>query len=233
MIPQELAEAVGTALSPLQRYHDYEVAGLEHIPLQGPALLVIHHSLATYDALLLAYRIYEVTGRAMTGLGHDRLFGVPGLRRVVRKLGIHPASPQAGRSLLEAGELLGVAPGGMWEALRPSSERYQVRWSRRRGFVRLALEMQVPMVLAACPRADDLFDVRPHALTDWVYDRLRLPLPLVRGRAGWPVPRKVRLKHYVAPPIVPPPTTGPSEREIDDLHERATEVMRALLQRRD
>lgn len=225
---------VRAALEPLLRYHDYRVEGLSHLPSEGAALLVLHHSLATYDGLLLAVRIWEETGRAPAGLGHDRLFTLPLVGRVTRGLGIRPASPEAGRELLRRGHLVGVAPGGMWEALRPSSERYQVRWSRRRGFVRLALEMQVPMVLAACPRADDLFDVRRHPITDWVYDTFKWPLPVARGRRGLPVPRKVPLVHYLAEPLRPPKLDPDRyDAQVEALHADATRTMERLLERRD
>ncbi len=203
------------------------------MPASGPALLVIHHSLATYDGLLLAVAIWEATGRVPAGLGHDRFFDVPGLRRVVAELGIRRATPENGRQLLAEGKMVGVAPGGMWEALRPSTERYQVRWQNRRGFVRLALDAQVPMVLAACPRADELFDVDPHPLTDWVYHQLRLPLPFARGRRGLPIPRAVPLVHHVAPPIIPPPVDPDRyDEQVAALHAEAVSVMEGLLARR-
>ena len=232
MASVELTPLVSRALDPLLRYHDHEVVGLEHVPVVRPALLVLHHSLATYDGLLLAARIFHRTGRAPTALAHDRFFDVAAVGGFVQRLGVHRASPGNGRTLLSEGHLVAVAPGGMWEALRPSSERYRVRWTNRRGFVRLALEAQVPMVLAACPRADDLFDVQDHPLTHWVYDTFRWPLPLVRGRRGLPVPRRLKLVHHVAPPIHPPPLEGPIEAQIDTLHARATEVMNDLLSRR-
>lgn len=219
-------------LDPVVRYHDYQVVGIEHVPVTGPALVVLHHSLATYDNLLLALSIWNRTGRVPSGLGHDRLFEVPWIRDVFASFA-RPASPDAGRELLDEGHLVMVAPGGMREALRPSSERYQVRWESRLGFVRLALETQVPMVMAACPKADELFDIEAHPLTEWVYDNFRWPLPLLRGRRGWPVPRKVALRHHVAAPIRPP-ALDPLRRDaqIEALHEEATAVMTELLTRR-
>lgn len=237
MISESTGPLVARVLDPISRYHDHRVEGLEHVPVLGPGLLVIHHSLATYDALLLAMAIWHRTGRFPAGLGHDRLFDVPGLRRLVKGVGVRRASPEAGRELLARGELVGVAPGGMREALRPSEQRYQVLWEARRGFARLAVTAQVPMILAACPRADELFDVEPHPITDWVYDNFRMPLPVARGRRGLPLPRKIPLVHYVAPPIYPPPVSPESpeaevQRHVDALHARAAEVMKDLLARR-
>ena len=38
-----------TVMNRAARYHDHRVEGLEHIPASGPALIVVNHSLATYD----------------------------------------------------------------------------------------------------------------------------------------------------------------------------------------
>lgn len=233
MISEGWASLLSRFADRVSSYHDHRVIGIENVPVSGPALLVLHHSLATYDGLLLAVAIWHRTGRAPAGLGHDRLFDLPGLSGLVERMGIRRASPENGRALLRAGELVGVAPGGMREALRPSRERYQVRWSARRGFARLALTEQVPMVLAACPRADELFDVQDHPLTHWAYESFRWPLPVVRGRRGLPVPRRVPLVHYIAPPIYPPDLDAKAiDAQIDGLHEEATRVMTGLLARR-
>lgn len=234
MVSQTLTPWLSLVLDRLERYHNYRVEGLDNVPATGPALLVLHHSLATYDSFLLGAEVWHHTGRMPTGLGHNRLFS-PGLKEASKRLGILPASPEAGRQLLSQGHLVFVAPGGMREALRPSSERYQVKWGNRRGFIRLAMEMQVPLILAACPRADELFEIQSHPLTDWVYDNFRWPLPVLKGRGGLPVPRKVPLVHYVAPPIYPPKlsTNGASEEsQIETLHAEAIRVMTQLLGRR-
>ena len=46
-------------LEPVRRYHRHAVEGMEHIPAEGPALLVIHHSLATYDGFLFALKVFH------------------------------------------------------------------------------------------------------------------------------------------------------------------------------
>lgn len=221
-------------LKPLQVYHRYEVKGLEHVPATGGCLMVCHHSMATYDGFLLGMVIWEQTGRLGRGLGDDRIFQTPKLADFARDIGLVPASPTAGAELLAQGELVGVAPGGMREALRPRDARYQVRWGDRKGFCKLALRAQVPMMLAACPKADELYEVYPSRLTDRLYRHLHLPLPLFRGLGLTAVPRPVRLTHYIAPLIVPPPHDPDHEQDqIDALHKEASAVMRGLLRRRD
>ena len=219
---------------PLMAAHRFSTKGMEHVPRSGGCLMVVHHSLATYDGFLLGLDIWDRTGRLGRGLGDDRIFQTPRLAELAQDIGLVPASPTAGRELLDAGELVGVAPGGMWEALRPSEARYQSRWGSRRGFCRLALRAQVPMLLAAVPRADELYSVYANRWTDRIYERLHLPVPLLRGFGPTLLPRPIRLTAYLAPVIVPPPHDPDREdAQVEELFTEAAARMRALLARRD
>lgn len=214
----------------LMRYHRYRVVGLEHVPRTGACLLVSHHTLATYDGFLLGVAIYDHTGRLGRGLGDDRIFQTPLLGPLARGVGIVPATPQAAETLLAQGELVGVAPGGMWESLRPRNERYTVRWGQRRGFVRLALRTGAPMLLAACPDADRVYTVYKSRLTDWIYERAHLPLPIARGLGPTLLPRPVQLTHRLAPLLVPPPyDPAREEAQVEALFQEARDRMQALL----
>ena len=220
-------------LRPMMLYHRYKVVGLEHIPRTGGCLLVVSHSLATYDGFFIGAAIFDATGRMCRGLGDDRIFQTPWIGEKARAVGITPASPGAGLRLLEAGELVGVAPGGMWESVRPRTERYGVRWGDRRGFCRLALQAQVPILLAGCPAANRIFDVYPSRLTDGVYQRFHLPLPIARGVGLSMWPRPTRLIHYLAPLIQPPPLDPDRETEqAEALFQAAKAGMEELLSRR-
>lgn len=220
-------------LRPLERYHRFRVEGLEHVPRSGPCLLVASHSLATYDGFLLGMAIVDATGRIPRGLGDRRIFQTPWLGGFAQRIGLVEASPTAGQELLAAGEIVGVAPGGMWESLRPRTERYQVRWGQRRGFVRLALRAQAPLLLTAVPRADEIFTVYPSRLTDRAYQRLHLPLPLARGLGPTALPRPVPLVGHIAPLIHPPPHDPEREGDqVEALFQRAHAAMQELMRRR-
>ncbi len=222
----------GRLLGPLRRYHKHRVVGAENVPGHGGALLVVNHSLATYDGFLLALALYEETGRLATGLGDKLIFRTPGLRSLALDMGIVPGEPDAGLRMLRQGHLVGVAPGGMREALRPTSERYNIRWDRRRGFVRLAIEAGVPLVLAACPAADEMYTVYENRLTKAAYYNWRLPIPLVRGVGPTLIPRPVELVHHVAPPIHPPQYDASRfEQQVDALHAEVVRTMESLLRR--
>ena len=118
--------------------------------------------------------------------------------------------------------MLGVAPGGMREALRPSNERYQLKWHKRKGFIKLAIQEQTPIVLAACPNADRIFKVYESFITSLMYRKFKVPVPLFKGYGLSYVPRPVKLTHYLSKPIAPPKLPSgesPSDEMIDHFHE--------------
>lgn len=211
----------------LQAYHRHRIYGLDHIPLQGRALIVVNHSFATYDILLLAAAIMKYTNRVPRSLGDRLLFKLPILSKWVQEMGIVEGTMHSARPLLEKEQLTLVAPGGMREALRPTTERYQLRWAKRRGFCRLALQTQSPIILAACPGADDLYTVYSNKLTKLAYQSLKFPLPIIRGWGPTLLPRPVQLTHVLSKPIVPKPLAGetPLESEVTHLHKQVQDAM--------
>lgn len=224
---------ISRLLMPLSLYHRHTVKDLHLLPRTGPWMLVMNHSLATYDGFLFGTYAVRHLKRVPRALGDKRIFQTPALRDFAHKIGIVEASPDAGMRLLRAGQIIGVAPGGMWEALRPRAQRYTVRWDERRGFVRLALRAGVPIVVASCPAADDLYDVYGSQLTDLIYERLHMPVPLARGLGPTMLPRPVKLTHYIAEPIVPLKHDPEHEAEqVEELHAQATAAMAELMSRR-
>lgn len=211
----------------LQIYHRHQVVGLRNLPKSGPYLLVTNHSLATYDIALLFAAIYKYSGRLVRPLVDRAFWKFPFAGELMNFLGSVQGNPDSAKDLLTAGNIVAVAPGGMVESLRPSSERYQVRWKRRRGFARLAMESQVPVILAACPKADDLYEVYPNPLTKLIYEKFRLPAPLARGIGLSPIPRPVKLIHYISEPLRPPKLD-----EDPEVNEKRLEVWHAKLNRR-
>tara|TARA_B100000524_G_scaffold308484_1_gene184287 strand:+ start:584 stop:1303 length:720 start_codon:yes stop_codon:yes gene_type:complete len=207
----------------MRQYHKHEVHGIENIPKSGKALLVVNHSLATYDILLLFAAIYENSNRYTKPLADRLFFKSSVLGQLAKDWGAVEGSPEnAHNLLLEKKELVAVAPGGMKEALRPSSQRYQINWEKRKGFIRLAVETQTPIILAMCPKADDLYHVYPSSITDWAYTKYKIPLMIARGFGPTAFPRKIKLTHFISESIFPPNYNDkkPSEKLIDDFHKK-------------
>lgn len=139
------------ALQAMSRvYFRADVAGLERIPASGPVLLIGNHSggVVIADTFVFAQAFYDHFGadRHFNQLAHDLVFKFPGLRTLVQRFGTVPASPENMLRALHDDAALLVYPGGDEETFRPSWESGEVHLVHRTGFVRLALEHDVPIV---------------------------------------------------------------------------------------
>jgi 1-acyl-sn-glycerol-3-phosphate acyltransferase len=126
-----------------------EVRGLGNIPDDGGVLLVGNHSGGnmTPDTTVftVAFSTYFGAERPFYQLAHNLVLAMPHLAWL-RKFGTVAASPSNARKALESGAALLVYPGGDYEVHRPSWERNRIDFDRRMGFLRLALEHDVPIV---------------------------------------------------------------------------------------
>jgi 1-acyl-sn-glycerol-3-phosphate acyltransferase len=126
-----------------------EVRGLGNIPEEGAVLLVGNHSGGNMTpdtgVFTLAFNAYFGVERAFYQLAHNLVLTMPGLASL-RKLGTVAASPANARKALQSGAVLLVYPGGDYEVHRPSWQGHRVDFARRKGFIRLALEENVPIV---------------------------------------------------------------------------------------
>jgi 1-acyl-sn-glycerol-3-phosphate acyltransferase len=131
-------------------YHRGQVRGLENIPEDGPVLLVGNHSGGTLisDTFVFSAAFYDHFGpaREFHQLAHDLVFKTPGIRELVARWGTVPASPDNMERAIERGAALLVYPGGDHETYRPSWESSKLDFAGRKGFARLALEHNVPVV---------------------------------------------------------------------------------------
>src|SRR5437763_5654802 len=147
-----------------------EVRGLGNIPETGPVLLVGNHSGGnlTPDTTVftLAFCAYFGVERAFYQLAHNLVLSMPGLG-FLRKYGTVAASPANAEEALSSGAALLVYPGGDYEVHRPTWERHRVDFGGRKGFIRLALQQDVPIVPVASVggQATALFLTRGKALS--------------------------------------------------------------------
>jgi 1-acyl-sn-glycerol-3-phosphate acyltransferase len=126
-----------------------EVRDLGRIPEEGPVLLVGNHSggNVTPDSGVfgLAFSSYFGVERRFHQLAHNMVLSWPGLG-FLRKTGTVAASHANARRALRAGAAVLVYPGGDYEVHRPTWEAGTVDFDRRKGFLRLALDEDVPIV---------------------------------------------------------------------------------------
>ena len=129
-------------------YFRGEVRGLENIPAEGPVLLVGNHSGGTLiaDTFVFACKFYEHFGpdRRFHQLAHDVAARMPGLG--IRQWGTVAANHDNARKAFELGAPVLVYPGGDHESFRPSWETDKIDFGGRKGFIRLAIEQNVPII---------------------------------------------------------------------------------------
>jgi 1-acyl-sn-glycerol-3-phosphate acyltransferase len=221
-----------------------EVRGLGNIPDSGPVLLVGNHSGGnmTPDTVVftLAFNTYFGVERAFFQLAHNLVLSMPGLGSL-RKFGTVAASPENASKALESGAALLVYPGGDYEVHRPSWHRNRVDFDHRKGFIRLALEQNVPIVPVVSIGGQEtaLFLTRGEGLARLLaLDRLfRLKvLPISLG-LPWglnvgdmlghiPLPAKITIE--TLPPIDLREEFGP-DPDLDDVYDHLIRLMQDTL----
>ncbi|HWD65342.1 MAG TPA: lysophospholipid acyltransferase family protein [Solirubrobacteraceae bacterium] len=129
-------------------YFRADVRGLHHVPEEGPVLLVGNHSggMMAPDlfVFVLAFCTYFGVERRFYQLAHNGVVAGPA-GGMVRKYGAVAADPRNAELALKSGAAVLVYPGGDYEVFRPTWESGKVDFGGRHGFIRLALEMGVPI----------------------------------------------------------------------------------------
>jgi len=193
-------------------YFRGEVRGLDRIPRDGPVLLVGNHSGGnlTPDTTVftLAFNAYFGVERRFYQLAHNLVLSMPGLG-FLRKYGTVAANPENANKALDSGAALLVYPGGDYEVHRPSWDSAKVDFGGRKGFIRLALDKDVPIVpvvsvggqetalflsrgerLAKLLRLDSMFRLKVLPIS------LAVPWGLNVGDmlGHWPLPAKITIQ---------------------------------------
>ena len=225
-------------------YFRGEVRGLGNIPEDGPVLLVGNHSggNVTPDTTVftLAYCAYFGVERPFYQLAHNLVLSMPGLS-FLRKYGTVAASPSNAQKALSAGAALLVYPGGDWEVHRPTLDRNRVDFNRRKGFIRLALEHDVPLVpvvsiggqetalfLSRGDRLARLFGLDRMFRLKVLPISLALPWGLNIGDMLGHIPLPAKITIEVLPPIYLREEFGP-EPDLDEVYDHVTRLMQDTL----
>jgi 1-acyl-sn-glycerol-3-phosphate acyltransferase len=126
-----------------------EVRNLKNVPDSGPVLLVGNHTGGNMSPetifFTLAFSTYFGVERRFHQLAHNLVLASP-VGPFLRRFGTVAASRENALKALDAGAAVLVFPGGDWEVHRPSWQSSKIDFGGRRGFVRLALEKDVPIV---------------------------------------------------------------------------------------
>src|SRR3989440_7921775 len=225
-------------------YFRGEVRGLGNIPEEGAVLLVGNHSGGNLTpdtgVFTLAFCAYFGVERAFYQLAHNLVLSMPGLG-FLRKYGTAAASPENADTALASGAALLVYPGGDYEVHRPSWERHKVDFNRRKGFIRLALEQNVPIVPVVSIGGQEtaLFLTRGGSLARALgLDRafrlkvlpvsLALPWGLNVGDMLGHVPLPAKIVVEALPPVHLRDEIGP-DPDVDEIYDHLIRVMQETL----
>ena len=225
-------------------YFRAEVRGLHNIPEDGPVLLVGNHSggNVTPDThvFTLAFNTYFGVERRFYQLAHNLVLSMPGLG-LLRKYGTVAASQDNARRALEAGAAVLVYPGGDYEVHRPSWQGNRIDFGGRMGFIRLAIEQDVPLVpvVGIGGQETALFLSRGEHLAKALgLDRLlRLKVLPISLALPWglnvgdmlghiPLPAKITVE--ALPPIHLREEFGP-EPDVEEVYEHVVRLMQETL----
>ncbi|MEP0852436.1 MULTISPECIES: lysophospholipid acyltransferase family protein [Cyanophyceae] len=204
-------------------YFRVQTDGWHHMPQSGKTLIVGSHNggLASPDTSMFMYDWFRRFGydRLIYGLMHPAawkspIFAIPG-----SSVGAVIAHPKMAIAALQRDASVLVYPGGAEDLFRPYYMRDRIHFAGRKGFIKLALREEVPIVPIISYGAHDTLIV----LADF-YDQVRqlhewgfpwkldldtgvfpiyLGLPWVLGIGPLPnFPLPIQIHTRVCPPIV-------------------------------
>jgi 1-acyl-sn-glycerol-3-phosphate acyltransferase len=221
-----------------------EVRGLGNIPDSGPVLLVGNHSGGnlTPDTIIftLAFSTFFGVERRFYQLAHNLVLTMP-LLGSLRKVGTVAASQSNAREALESGAALLVYPGGDYEVHRPSWLGNKIDFGGRKGFIRLALERDVPIVPVVSIGGQEtaLFLSRGERLAEmlWLDRLLRLKVLPISLALPWglnvgdmlghiPLPAKITIE--TLPAIDLHDEFGP-DPDVDEVYDHVIRTMQDTL----
>jgi len=156
-----------------QYYFRVQTSGWQHINPHQKTLIVGSHNggLASPDMFMCMYDWFRRFGTEtpVYGLAHSNIWQVaPQLGQQAARCGAIQATPKMAATALRQNLPVLVYPGGLKDVFRPYSMRNQIYFAQRKGFIRLALREEVPIVPIVSKGAHETLIV----LAD-LYDQLK------------------------------------------------------------
>ena len=163
-------------------WHGYELRGLENIPPDGGCVLLYYHGALPVDYYYLVVTILLMKETMVSSVVDNFLFSVPGFKIILEAFSCTPGTVDSVAEELKQGRVLGLAPGGVYEA-QFGDQQYQILWRERLGFARAALKANVPILPVFTENIREAFRVLPFGAKFfyWLFQKTRLPLRPIFG----------------------------------------------------
>ncbi|MFN8278516.1 MAG: lysophospholipid acyltransferase family protein [Chitinophagales bacterium] len=199
-------------ITPFKNYFHPEFFGLDELDTSRPAMYVSNHAvLGVLDVYPFAIELYLRKGIVLRALADSNHFKIPLWRDfLTKRIGVLEASRANCAAVMERNENLVVYPGGTREVCKKKGEQYELKWSDRSGFTRMAMQYGYDIIPVAAVGAEEAFTIVKDAneiLNETVFGKFLkfsglahtvfkdgdlLP-PLVSGIGGTVLPKPVKL----------------------------------------
>ncbi|MEM6402568.1 MAG: lysophospholipid acyltransferase family protein [Cyanobacteria bacterium P01_D01_bin.116] len=134
-------------------YFRVRTDGWENIPTEDKVLIVGSHNggMAAPDMVMMMYDWFRRYGteRLIYGLMHPYIWRInSSIAKLGEKTGAIAAHPKPANAALERGASVLVYPGGQYDLFRTYNQRYNINFAGNKGFIKLALRQEVPIIPA-------------------------------------------------------------------------------------
>lgn len=158
---QEIVDAVRPFFDFMyDKYWRVETSGIENIPEEGRALMVVNHSgVLPFDASMLGMAVLKEhpAGRLVRTLFDSWFPTLPFISALFTKAGQVLATEENGVRLLEQEQLVAVYPEGTKGVGKLYKDRYRLTRFGRGGFVQMAFITQAPIIPVSIVGAEETY----------------------------------------------------------------------------
>lgn len=148
-------------IAPFKFYFAPQFYGLDELDVSRPAIYVSNHTiLGVFDGYPFGVELYLRKGLILRALADSNHWRIPVWRDIIQQnLGAVEASRENCRALMKRGDSIVVFPGGTREVCKKKGEQYVLKWSDRKGFVRMAMEQGYDIIPVAAVGAEETYTV--------------------------------------------------------------------------
>lgn len=202
-------------------YFRLHIEGAENIPRKGSVLVTPNHSgFSGIDSLLLNYALVNDAKRYPRVLTHKFWFGTKLTSIAFQKMGFFEATYENGKNFLTRKNAVVLFPEGEQGNFKPSQKMYQLQ-EFKRGFVRLAIETNSPIIPALIIGAEESNLTISQIKSSKFLKGLTIPLPL----NIIPLPAKWKIK-FLEPIYLPYDNSALEDNEL--IHEIASDIQELM-----
>lgn len=204
-------------------FHGHEIIGRENIPSSGPALIIYYHGALPLDYYYLVADIFYTKNRLVRSIVDKMLESTPGFSSLLKTFECQSGTRESCVEILKNGHILGLSPGGMYEA-QMGDNMYKVMWRARDGFARVVKSAggEIPIIPVFTQNIREAYKSFNMGFTrhfwHWLHDTTRIPLIPIYG--GVPV----KLRTFIGSAIILPSTAT-----VEQIRSRSLEAMENMI----